>query len=154
MKISTRGHYAVQALVDMAGQPDNKPTSLGVIAKRQDLSQNYLEQLFVKLRKANIVRSVRGPGGGYMLATAPSAIAIGDVFSAVDESFVFTECADAKSMEYKFCAKASHCQTQLLWSKLCHHFNELLYSITIEDVVKGAIELPAGDYTPPIKAAL
>ncbi len=142
MKISNKGHYAVQALVDMASQPDNTPTSLSMIAERQELSQNYLEQLFVKLRKAGLVSSVRGPGGGYLLAKSPSFITIGDVFAAVDESLVFTECADAAgSSSGSPCSKASDCRTQALWAKLCHHFNDLLFSITIEDVVKGAIDL-------------
>ena len=143
MKISTKGHYAVQALVDMASQPENIPIALGVIAVRQDLSQNYLEQLFVKLRKAGLVSSVRGPGGGYLLTRSPSLIAIGDVFSAVDESLIFTECAIGEGEATSLCAKASDCLTQILWAKLCNHFNELLFSITIEDVVKGNIDFTA-----------
>lgn len=144
MKISTKGHYAVQALVDMASQPANAPISLSVIAERQELSQNYLEQLFVKLRKARLVASVRGPGGGYLLARPASEITIGDVFTAVDENLIFTECADHTSDIGQPCSKAKDCRTQTLWAKLCQHFNDMLYSITIEDVVKGNIDLQPG----------
>lgn len=143
MKISTKGHYAVQALVDMASQPNNRPIALGVIAKRQDLSLNYLEQLFVKLRKAGLVSSVRGPGGGYLLSKSAAMITIGDIFFAVDESLILTECAIDEQAALAHCSKASDCLTQLLWSKLCNHFNELLFSISIDDVVKGDIDLSA-----------
>ncbi|HJM83495.1 MAG TPA: Rrf2 family transcriptional regulator [Nitrospinota bacterium] len=142
MKISTRGHYAVQAMVDLACQPNNSPTSLSVVAARQDLSQNYLEQLFVKLRKYDLVKSVRGPGGGYMLANDASKITIGDVFRAVDETLVITECAETQEGDVPACSKLNDCRTQMLWAKLVIHFNELLYSITVDDVAKGNVEFP------------
>ena len=126
----------------MAGQHNNNPISLGVIAERQDLSQNYLEQLFIKLRKGNLVKSVRGPGGGYMLAKEASNITIGEVFSAVDESIVITECAEHHTESSRACAKLHDCRTQILWAKLMQHYNYLLYSITIDDVVKGKLDFP------------
>ncbi len=142
MKISTKGHYAVQALVDMAESHGEAPVSISVIAVRQELSQNYLEQLFVKLRKAGLVKSVRGPGGGYLMAKSPSTITIGDVFSAVDESLILTDCADENgSSVTSFCSMADCCKTQGLWAKLGNHFNELLYSITIADVLSGDLDL-------------
>ncbi len=144
MKISTRGHYAVQALVDIASQPDKSPVSLSVIAARQELSQNYLEQLFVKLRKKGLVRSIRGPGGGYLLARLATEISIGDVFEAVDESLVITECATYADSVKHPCSKASDCRTQSLWAKLCNHFNDLLFSISIDDVVNGNIDILRG----------
>ncbi|MGK7344423.1 MAG: Rrf2 family transcriptional regulator [Candidatus Nitrospinota bacterium M3_3B_026] len=144
MRISTKGHYAVQAIVDIAMKGGGAPVSLGLIAQRQELSQNYLEQLFVKLRKADLVRSVRGPGGGYMLARGPSQITIGQIFAAVDESLTLIECAgETAAGEEGFCSRADDCVTQALWSKLCQHFNSLLFSITINDVIRGEIELPA-----------
>lgn len=143
MRISTKGHYAVQAIVDIALRKEKTPVSLSLIAERQELSQNYLEQLFVKLRKAKLVKSVRGPGGGYMLARPAESITIGEIFSAVDESLVLTECADIGAVANgKLCAKANECVTQALWSKLCQHFNDILYSITIEDVIKGEVDFP------------
>jgi len=144
MKISTRGHYAVQALVDIASQPDNSPVSLSVIAVRQELSQNYLEQLFVKLRKKGLVRSIRGPGGGYLLAHLATDISIGDVFEAVDESLVITECASHENSVKHPCSRVNDCRTQALWAKLCNHFNNLLFSISIDDVVNGNIDILRG----------
>jgi len=141
MRISTKGHYAVQAMVDMTTCQAEAPVPLGMIAERQGLSQNYLEQLFVKLRKANLVKSVRGPGGGYYLAKAPGQITIGDVFAAVDESLIITECADEKSLMEKPCSKSKDCVTQAFWAKLCQHFNDLLFSVSIEDVVEGKVDL-------------
>ncbi|MDH5638554.1 MAG: Rrf2 family transcriptional regulator [Nitrospinota bacterium] len=141
MRISTKGHYAVQAMVDMTICQKEAPVPLGMIAERQGLSQNYLEQLFVKLRKANLVKSVRGPGGGYYLAKSPADITIGDIFTAVDESLIITECADEKSLLEKPCSKSKDCVTQALWAKLCQHFNDLLFSISIEDVVEGRVDL-------------
>ncbi|MBI4829211.1 MAG: Rrf2 family transcriptional regulator [Nitrospinae bacterium] len=144
MKISTRGHYAVQALVDMALNSGGAPTPLSVIAERQELSQNYLEQLFVKLRKAGLVRSVRGPGGGYLLDRPQELITIGDIFSAVEETLIITDCADkASAGSGQPCARASECRTQTLWARLCQHFNELLFAITLDDVAQGRIDLPA-----------
>jgi Rrf2 family iron-sulfur cluster assembly transcriptional regulator len=139
MKISTKGHYAVQALVDIAARPEKTPVSLAVIAEHQGLSQNYLEQLFVKLRKAKLVKSVRGPGGGYLMARSPSSITIGEIFAAVDESLILTDCVDEGAAG---CDRADDCHTQNLWAMLCHHFNDLLYSITIDHVVKNDLPLP------------
>ncbi|VAX24831.1 Iron-sulfur cluster regulator IscR [hydrothermal vent metagenome] len=138
MKISTKGHYAVQSLVDIATQPDKAPVSLGEIALRQELSQNYLEQLFVKLRKANLVKSVRGPGGGYLLAKPATQITIGDIFLAVDESLVLTDCVDeGGGGDIPNCSKANDCKTQTLWAHLGQHFNDILYSTTLTNVMAG-----------------
>ena len=86
MKLSTKGRYAMVALVDLALQPDGELTTLADISKRQDISLPYLEQLFVKLRRAELVESVRGPGGGYRLGKSPSEIRVNDVLVAVDET--------------------------------------------------------------------
>ncbi len=141
MKISTKGHYAVQALVDIALQGENEPVSLSVVAKRQALSQNYLEQLFVKLRKAGLVKSVRGPGGGYLLARDASDMTIGEVFDAVDEGITLTECVEFEGHVSIGCDRSEGCVTQTLWSKLCQHFNELLFSITLADVLHGDLDM-------------
>lgn len=144
MKISTKGHYAVQAMVDLATQEGSGPVSLSVIAERQGLSQNYLEQLFVKLRKAELVKSVRGPGGGYTLGKSAESISIGDIFAAVDESLVLIDCVDPSRLtEHVTCDKSSGCRTQALWARLCQHFNELMNSVTLGDVLRGEYDFPA-----------
>jgi Rrf2 family iron-sulfur cluster assembly transcriptional regulator len=92
MKLSTKGRYAVMAMVELASRGDAKPTTLAEIAERQDISLSYLEQLFAKLRRAGIVRSVRGPGGGYVLAFPPRDTRISDIIIAVDEPVQVTIC--------------------------------------------------------------
>ena len=142
MKISTKGHYAVQALVDIVLQEAIGPVSLADIAQRQNLSQNYLEQLFVKLRKAELVKSVRGPGGGYLVSRPPEDVTIGQIFEAVDENIALTDCAHIDGASQDICSLSNDCKTQALWSMLCQHFNDLLYSISLADVINGDFHLP------------
>ncbi|MBI3793880.1 MAG: Rrf2 family transcriptional regulator [Nitrospinae bacterium] len=135
MKISTKGHYAVQAMVDLATQPANFPIPLSNISLRQNISLNYLEQLFLKLRKAKLVKSVRGPGGGYLLAKKPSEVSIGEIFEAVDENLILSDCVDNSS----FCSKTTKCLTQILWAKVTDSFKKTLYSITLSEVCSEAV---------------
>lgn len=94
MKVSMKGVYAVRAMVDMASQSQNYPVTLANIAVRQEISQHYLEQLFMKLRRAKLVRSVRGPGGGYLLAKPPEKISVWNILTAVEETLVPAENAE------------------------------------------------------------
>ncbi|GMT42032.1 MAG: HTH-type transcriptional regulator IscR [bacterium] len=138
MRISTKGHYAVQAMVDLATQPSNFPVPLSNISLRQDISLNYLEQLFLKLRKAKLVKSVRGPGGGYLLAKSPSEVSIGEIFTAVDENILLTACLDDSTTT---CSKTQRCLTQLLWGRVTEALRKTLYSITLEEVFSKANDL-------------
>ena len=127
MKMSTKGRYAVMAMIDIASQPTASPVSLAEIAERQDISQEYLEQLFGKLRKAGLVDSVRGPGGGYRLARPVASIIL-----AVDEPLRVTRCeGDAVDG----CVKGERCCAHDLWSSLGRQMMYFLASITLEDVV-------------------
>ena len=141
MKISTKGHYAVQAMVDLATQPKNFPVSLASISLRQDISLSYLEQLFFKLRKAKLVKSVRGPGGGYLLAKSFSDVTVGEIFSAVEENIVLTDCVE----DSEICSKTQKCVTQLLWRKVSESLQKTLFSITLQEVCSEAhlLEEPA-----------
>ena len=96
MKLSTKGRYAVMAMADLADAADSGPVTLSDIASRQSISLSYLEQLFAKLRRADIVSSVRGPGGGYKLSRLPTEIRISDIILAVDEPLRATRCSEAK----------------------------------------------------------
>jgi len=95
MKLSTKGRYAVTAMADIARQSHDRPVSLGDISERQGISLAYLEQLFGKLRRAGLVTSMRGPGGGYMLAREASGIAVAEIMAAVDERLQATQCSGA-----------------------------------------------------------
>ena len=132
MKMSTKGRYAVMAMIDIGEHAQGKPVSLGEIADRQDISQEYLEQLFGKLRRANLVASSRGPGGGYMLARDPAEINISEVILAVDEPLSVTRCAgDA----VPGCVKGERCNSHDLWSSMGRQMMTFLDSITLDDVV-------------------
>jgi Rrf2 family iron-sulfur cluster assembly transcriptional regulator len=133
MKMSTKGRYAVMAMIDIAVHSGGEPISLAEIAERQDISQEYLEQLFGKLRKAKLVDSARGPGGGYRLARAANMIPVAEIIAAVDEELQFTRCGgDA----VEGCVKGERCNAHDLWSSLGRQMMYFLASITLEDVVE------------------
>ncbi len=132
MKMSTKGRYAVMAMIDIGEHSGGQPVSLAEIAERQDISQEYLEQLFGKLRKAGLVDSARGPGGGYRLARDAGEIAMTDIIVAVDEPLRVTRCeGDAVDG----CVKGEKCCAHDLWSSLGRQMMYFLGSITLEDVV-------------------
>lgn len=133
MKMSTKGRYAVMAMIDIASNSDGAPVSLAEIAERQDISQEYLEQLFGKLRKKKLVESARGPGGGYRLARDMALIPVAEIIAAVDEELQFTRCGgDA----VEGCVRGERCNAHDLWSSLGRQMMYFLSSITLEDVVE------------------
>ena len=133
MKMSTKGRYAVMAMIDIATHSDGEPVSLAEIAERQDISQEYLEQLFRKLRKQKLVESARGPGGGYRLARDMKLIPVAEIIAAVDEELHFTRCnGDA----VEGCVKGERCNAHDLWSSLGRQMMYFLSSISLEDVVE------------------
>jgi Rrf2 family iron-sulfur cluster assembly transcriptional regulator len=132
MKLSTKGRYAVMAMADLAQASDDGPVTLSDIASRQSISLSYLEQLFAKLRRADVVSSIRGPGGGYRLSRKPSEIRISDIIVAVDEPLRATRCSDAKGC----LADGRRCVTHDLWDELGRHIYLFLSSITLEDVLE------------------
>ena len=134
MKLSTKGRYAVMALSEIASRKTDSPVSLAEIAASQNISQEYLEQLFSKLRRAGIVNSVRGPGGGYRLARDPDEIYIADIISAADEPFQVTRCPDGDAVEG--CQDGDKCITHELWSSLRRQIWGFLSTVTLGDVVE------------------
>ncbi|MFH1804015.1 MAG: Rrf2 family transcriptional regulator [Pseudomonadota bacterium] len=133
MKLSTKGRYAVMAMVDLADSSKDRPVALADIADRQEISLSYLEQLFGKLRKGGLVRSVRGPGGGYMLARSAADTRIADVIMAVDEPIRATRC---KSGSPKGCkSNKGRCLTHELWEELGNQIYLYLSSVSLADVV-------------------
>jgi len=132
MKLSTKGRYAVMAMIDIGIHSAGKPVSLADIAARQDISQEYLEQLFGKLRRAELVTSARGPGGGYVLARAADEIVMADVIQAVDEELKVTRCSgDAVDG----CVHGQQCSAHDLWSSMGRQMMYFLESVTLDDVV-------------------
>lgn len=137
MKLSTKGRYAMVALTDIALQPEDSLVTLGEISKRQDISLPYLEQLFVKLRRAELVTSVRGPGGGYRLSRSASDIRVSDVLTAVDE----TVDALHKGAGASGAASGSKAQsvTNRLWEGLSAHVYVFLHQARLSDVVANEL---------------
>jgi Rrf2 family iron-sulfur cluster assembly transcriptional regulator len=132
VKLSTKGRYAVMALVDLASQSDGRPVALADIAERQEISLSYLEQLFAKLRRGGLVRSVRGPGGGYLLARAADETRISDAILAVDEPIRATRCRNGSSAGCR--ANKSRCLTHDLWEALGNEIHIFLSSVSLADV--------------------
>jgi len=146
MHLSTRGRYAVMAMVDLASR--NRlasiadPICLADIAERQQLSQSYLEQLFAKLRRAELVSSARGPGGGYQLARHADKIAIADIVAAVDEPILATRCDISSNgcLNSKGAGNGTErCQTHDLWTELGRQITLFLGAVTLADVVLGRV---------------
>jgi len=133
MKLSTKGRYAVMALVDLASHGDDQPISLADIAERQEISLSYLEQLFAKLRRGGLVKSVRGPGGGYLLAHRADETRICDIILAVDEPIRATRCTPGQPFGCR--ANNSRCTTHDLWEELGNQIYLYLSSVTVADVV-------------------
>ncbi len=135
MKLSTKGRYAMVALADIALQPPDTLVTLGEISERQDISLPYLEQLFVKLRRADLVSSVRGPGGGYRLARLPSKIRVVEVLAAVDE----TVDAMHKGAGASGASSGSRAQslTNRLWEGLSAHVYVFLHQTRLSDVIEN-----------------
>ena len=132
MKLSTKGRYAVMALADIAVHSAGQPVALATITERQNISQDYLEQLFLQLRKAGLVESARGPGGGYRLARDPEEIRISEIVLAVDEPLQVTRCVgDA----IEGCTHGEKCLTHDLWSALGRQIYGFLAAVTLGDVV-------------------
>lgn len=149
MKLSTKGRYAVMAMADLARHGTEKPLSLGEIASRQEISLSYLEQLFAKLRRAGLVRSVRGPGGGYHLARGADDIQIADIILAVDEPLKATRCRTGSGAGCL--ANGERCLTHDLWDELSRHIHLFLSGISLGDVIhrrilgRGRASLPGAE---------
>ena len=130
MRLTTKGRYAVTAMLDLAIHHGNGPIALADIAQRQGISLSYLEQLFSRLRKRSLVSSVRGPGGGYNLARGASDIHIAEVITAVDENVDTTRCGGAHN-----CQNEGPCLTHDLWHELSTRIYEYLNRISLQDLV-------------------
>ena len=131
MRLTTKGRYAVTAMLDLALHKDSAPVSLADVAKRQGISLSYLEQLFSLLRKQGLVFSVRGPGGGYRLGRAGEDIFVANIVDAVDEDLDATGCRGKAN-----CQGGEECLTHHLWTDLSHQIHEFLNQISLENLVQ------------------
>ncbi|OCG49696.1 Fe-S cluster assembly transcriptional regulator IscR [Gilliamella sp. Choc5-1] len=132
MKLTSKGRYAVTAMLDVALHADSGPVSLADISERQEISLSYLEQLFARLRKNGLVQSVRGPGGGYILSRSMDQIAISSIIKAVDEKVHATKCHGQDG-----CQGGVRCLTHTLWNDLSERIEDFLTSITLSELVNN-----------------
>lgn len=134
MRLTTKGRFAVTAMIDLASREAEGPVTLAGIAERQRISLSYLEQLFGKLRRFKLVNSVRGPGGGYRLARETSDITVADIIIAVDEPLDATQCGGKQN-----CHDAHRCMTHDLWTNLNKRMYEYLDSVTLAALVERQV---------------
>jgi Rrf2 family iron-sulfur cluster assembly transcriptional regulator len=137
MKLSTKGRYAVMAMVDLAQHSAEGPVCLSEIADRQEISLSYLEQLFAKLRRGGLVKSVRGPGGGYLLAYDRDATRIADIILAVDEPIRAVRCKPGATLGCR--GDRSRCLTHDLWEELSNQIHLFLNAVTLGDVCEKRV---------------
>lgn len=130
MRLTTKGRFAVTAMLDLALNEAGRPVTLTTISERQDISLSYLEQLFSRLRKCGLVKSVRGPGGGYRLALDPKTVSVSDIIRAVDEQIDATQCGGNEN-----CMDEKRCMTHDLWTALNYKILEYLESVTLAQLV-------------------
>jgi Rrf2 family cysteine metabolism transcriptional repressor len=138
MRLSTRGRYALRAMIDLALHA-NGPVPRSDIAERQEISAHYIEQLFVKLRRAGLIDSVKGPGGGYTLAQSADQIRAGDIIRTVEGPIALVRCVAPK--QEAGCHRADSCVTHLLWKRLSDEVAGVLDSVTLRDLCDQAREM-------------
>ncbi len=137
MRLTTKGRYAVTAVLDLTLNCNDKPVNLGDISERQSISLSYLEQLFAKLRKNNIVKSIRGPGGGYLLNGDPNSINVAQVINAVNETIELSRC-DGRAN----CHDGRQCLTHNLWIDLSGRINDFLSNISLGELIEQNKDQP------------
>lgn len=139
MKLSTKGRYGLRAMVDLAENSENGPVSIQSIAKRQDLSDKYLEQLLGMLKKAGLVKSIRGTQGGYQTAKPMANISVGDILRALEGDLTLVDCTGLE--KETSCKAAKFCVTKYVWKKIDDSLEDTVNSITLEELVEQSRSL-------------
>lgn len=134
MKLSTRGRYGLKAMFELSMNYGQGPISLNIISERQNISLNYLEQLMAQLKKADLVESVRGKQGGYLLAKKPSEISVGDILLVLEGELAPTDCVKEYSEDE--CTNADFCVTRIIYEKIKKSIDDVVYSITLQDMLE------------------
>ncbi|HIW22157.1 MAG TPA: Rrf2 family transcriptional regulator [Candidatus Dorea intestinavium] len=137
MKLSTKGRYGLRAIIDMARFSKEEPVSISSIAARQDISERYLEQIVALLKKAGLVKSIRGATGGYILARDPKLISVGDVLRALEGSLEAVECSAAHGKDG--CSASGECVTKFVWQKINDSINNTVDDIKLVELVDESI---------------
>ena len=133
MRLTTKGRYGLRAMFELAKDYGKGPVAIKTISERQHLSTHYLEQLLAKLRRSGLIKSVRGPGGGYVLAKKPSKISIGDIVCTLEGPIALAKCIDDSLMK-NVCEHIDDCVVRLMWKRISDRIAEVLDGITLEDL--------------------
>jgi len=142
MRLSTRTRYGIRAMLELAENVGRGPLQLRIIARRQDISVKYLDQLMAMLKSAGFVRSIRGAKGGYILAKAPDEIKLSEVFNCLEGHVVTVECTENEN----YCSRAADCIARQVWTQVQKSVTAVLQSITFQDLVDRTKENKALDY--------
>ena len=134
MKLSTKGRYGLRALLDMAIYQNEGPVTLNNIAAREDISEGYLEQLMMPLKRAGIVKSIRGAQGGYLLSRNPKDVTVGEIIRVLEGPIAPVACVDEENPEE--CERSSFCATRMVWEKVRDSISGVLDSFSLEDLVQ------------------
>jgi len=140
MLLSTRGEYGVRCMLDLALHYGQGPVSIRDISRREGISKNYIEQLFVHLRHAKLIKSVRGPKGGYLLSSQPGEISVGDIVRVLEGPIAAAHCVQPQNSK-DLCERISTCVPYILWKRLTNKINEVLDSATLEDLCRQGMKL-------------
>ncbi len=133
LRLSTKGQYGVRAMYEIAKAAGVGPVTIRAISEKQDVSVAYLEQILNTLRKAGLIRSVKGPGGGYMLSRGPGEISIGEILKELEGPVAITSCLDPS----EGCVRVDSCVTHLLWKSLGDNIEQFLDGMSLDDLLKG-----------------
>jgi Rrf2 family iron-sulfur cluster assembly transcriptional regulator len=144
MRLTTKGRFAVTAVLDVALNGLKGPVTLAAVSKRQNISLSYLEQLFGKLRRCGLVESVRGPGGGYQLAKPADQVSVADIIFAVDEPIDATRCGGRGNCQHD----QEHCMTHELWTGLTAHIFKFMDSVTLQQLISAQLNKHAAAAQP------
>ncbi|HET6451602.1 MAG TPA: Rrf2 family transcriptional regulator [Spirochaetia bacterium] len=132
MRITTKGRYGLRAVINLARSNHNRPVSIGSIAAEENVSSEFLEQIFFKLKKAGLIRSVRGPGGGFVLNRGPGEISVQDILSAVGETHGLTPCTLRRKT---LCDRPEPCAAHDIWTGLQKTMEDYLTNVTLKDII-------------------
>lgn len=144
MKLSTKGRYGLRAMVDLADHQETNPVSISSIAARQDISISYLEQLLAKLRKAGLVKSVRGAQGGYVLTKEAKEISVGEILRALEGDLTPVNCVELNKDE-KSCSGSKYCVTKYVWQRINDSIQDTVNNIWLSELVEDSRKI---DYKP------
>jgi Rrf2 family protein len=141
MKLSTKGRYGVKAMFELALQYGGESVSIKEISQKINVSEYYLEQLFANLRKAGLIKSIRGAQGGYVLSKDPAEITVADIFNVLEGPVEISDCITDEDAN---CTRAEHCGTRPLWIKISESVNSVINSVTLQDMVNDYNQMKCG----------